>query len=258
MGTAIDCHYSVEGQGPPLILIHGIGAARDAWRFMVEDLSKHFSVVRYDLRGHGISPAVPPGFGLDALVDDLERVRQACGFESVHLAGHSLGGMIAPAYARQFPDRVKSMSLLSTAAFRTAEDRAKVLAVVEAMEAQGIANILPTLSDRWFTDDFIQAHPDIVERRMAQVIATNAETFLTVFRIYATTEMQAWLESIDTPSLVLTGEFDGGCPPRLNQQIAQALPNAELVILRNLKHAILLESPEAVTTELIRFVSQHN
>ena len=53
--SAVDCHYSITGSGPPLFLTHGIGAAEDAWRFMLPELSKHFSVVTYDLRGHGKS-----------------------------------------------------------------------------------------------------------------------------------------------------------------------------------------------------------
>jgi len=57
MTTAINCDYSVAGDGPPLILIHGIGAARDTWRYAIDQLTSHFTVVTYDLRGHGTSPA---------------------------------------------------------------------------------------------------------------------------------------------------------------------------------------------------------
>ena len=96
MAEAIDCAYSVEGHGEPLVLIHGIGAARDAWRFMLPHLRDKFTVVTYDLRGHGESPLPETEFGLDDLVDDLERLRDRLGLERMHLAGHSLGGMIGP------------------------------------------------------------------------------------------------------------------------------------------------------------------
>ena len=56
MTSALDCDYSIEGNGPPLFLIHGIGASRSAWRFLVPILRDHFTVVAYDLRGHGTSP----------------------------------------------------------------------------------------------------------------------------------------------------------------------------------------------------------
>jgi pimeloyl-ACP methyl ester carboxylesterase len=255
MIDAIDCDYTVQGEGPPLVLIHGIGAARNTWARALPVLTPHFTVVTYDLRGHGASPMPSGAFGLDELVADLERVRERTGFETAHFAGHSLGGMIGPAYALKYPDRVTSLGLLSTAAFRTEEDSAKVWGVVRAMEEKGIPQVLETLSDRWFTDGFIAAHPEVVRNRLKQVVETDPEVFLTVFRIYAGTEMAPWLHEVTAPSLVLTGEFDGGCNPRLNRLIDQALPRSELVILPDLKHSLLLEAGEVVAENIVRFIT---
>lgn len=256
MGTkAIDCEMTVEGNGPPLILVHGIGAARDAWRFMVPELKDHFTVISYDLRGHGASPRPDGEFGIDELVADLERVRERSGFDKVNVAGHSLGGQIGPAYARAYPDRVLKLGLLSTAAFRTEDDSAKVWGVVKAMEQKGIPQVLETLTARWFTDEFIAANPGLVERRLKQVVDTNPDVFMNVFRIYAGVEMGPWLHEVLAPSLVLTGENDGGCNPRLNSLIHEALPNSELVILPHVKHSILVEAADAVSDNLIRFMA---
>lgn len=254
MTDTIDCALSIAGEGPPLFLIHGIGAARDTWARALPVLTPHFTVVTYDLRGHGASPLPDGAFGLDELVNDLERVRERTGFETAHFAGHSLGGMIGPAYARRFPDRVLSLGLLSTAAFRTEDDSAKVWGVVRAMEDKGIPQVLETLTDRWFTDAFIAAHPDVVERRLKQVVDTDPDVFLNVFRIYAGTEMAPWLHEVEAPCLVLTGENDGGCNPRLNRQIEAALPDAQLVILPGYKHSLLLEAGDEVARHILRFV----
>lgn len=254
MTKAVDCSYKIQGSGPPLFLIHGIGAARDAWRFVVPKLVDQFTVITYDLRGHGESPLPVGQFELDELVADLEKLRQVTGFEQAHFAGHSLGGMIGPAYARLYPERVLSLGLISTAAGRSADDKAKVWAVVHAMDNQGIGKVLDTLTSRWFTDDFIAANSDIVQRRLKQVMQTDPEVFMTVFRIYAGTEMISWLHEVKARSLVITGENDGGCNPRLNKLIANALPNSKLVILKNLKHAILVEAPKEVASQLIEFM----
>lgn len=253
--NAIDCAYSIEGNGPPLILVHGIGAARNTWVKAMPILTPHFTVVTYDLRGHGASPLPDGEFGLDELVADLEALRIKTGFEKVHVAGHSLGGMIGPAYAHQYPDRVLSLGVLSTAAFRTEDDSAKVWAVVNAMEERGIENILPNLSDRWFTNGFIENFPDMVEARLNQVIGTDPDVFLNVFRIYASVEMSPWLHEVTAPSLILTGEFDGGCNPRLNQAIHEAMPNSALTILPDLKHSLLLEAGDVVAKHLRDFIN---
>ncbi len=255
MSDIVDCEFTVQGDGPPLFLIHGIGAARNTWAKALPVLAPHFTVITYDLRGHGASPLPAGEFGLDALVDDLERVRERAGFETAHFAGHSLGGMIGPAYALKHPERVQSLGLLSTAAFRTEDDSAKVLGVVRAMEEKGIPQVLGTLTDRWFTDDFIATNSDVVERRLQQVIDTDADIFLNVFRIYAGTEMAPWLHQVRAPSLILTGENDGGCNPRLNRLIDQAMPHSELVILPKLKHSLLLEAGDQVARHLVRFIS---
>ncbi|MBL0373345.1 alpha/beta fold hydrolase [Rhizobium sp. KVB221] len=255
MAAAIDCAYTIEGKGEPLFLIHGIGARKTAWKKLTEQLKEDYMCIAYDLRGHGESPLPNGRFGLDELVDDLEALRAKLGIEKAHFAGHSLGGMIGPAYARRYPDRVLSLGLYSTAAFRTEDDSAKVKAVVSAMREKGIGQVLDTLTARWFTDEFAASHPDVIEWRKNQVMETNPDVFLNVFDIYAETEMSPWIHEITAPSLVLTGELDGGCNPRLNQQIADAMPNSDLVILDGLKHAILIEATERVAPPVRSFLS---
>jgi pimeloyl-ACP methyl ester carboxylesterase len=257
MSESIASAFSVEGSGPPLFLIHGIGASRHCWDGLVAHLKPRFRCISYDLRGHGKSPMPQPPYALEDLVNDLERLRQELGIDSAHFAGHSLGGMIGPAYARRYPGRVRSLGLYSTAAFRTDDDAAKVKGVVAAMRSKGVAPVLETLRDRWFTPEFAARCPEVIERRMQQVIDTNTAVFLSVFDIYAETEMARWLAEIRHPCLVLTGENDGGCTPRLNAQIAAALPDSELVILSGLRHAILLEAPEQVALPVLRFLSTH-
>jgi 3-oxoadipate enol-lactonase len=254
MTTPVQSAYSVEGSGPPLILIHGIGASRHSWDGLIQHLKSDFRCVSYDLRGHGRSPLPTPPYTLDDLVEDLEALRRELHIENGHFAGHSLGGMIGPAYARRYPDRVLSLGLYSTAAFRTPEDSAKVRGVVAAMRAKGIPPVLETLKDRWFTPEFAARSPQVIERRMQQVIDTDREVFLSVFDIYAETEMAPWISEIRHPSLVLTGENDGACNPRLNARIAASMPNAELVILPALRHAILLEAPQAVASPVLDFL----
>ena len=142
---------------------------------------------------------------------------------------------------------------LETAAGRTKDDKQKVLAVVKSMEDQSISKILPTLIKRWFTDEFIKTSYDIIERRVQQAIKTDPEVFMNVFRIYANTEMSPWLHKIKFPTLVLTGENDSACNPRLNKFIVDQIPNSKLVILSKYKHSLLLEAPEKVTNNIINF-----
>jgi 3-oxoadipate enol-lactonase len=249
--------FTVEGEGEPLFLIHGIGASRASFAGLIPFLKSSYRCISYDLRGHGASPTPRPPYSLDDLVEDLEALRKELGIARAHFAGHSLGGMIGPAYARKYPQHVLTLGLWSTAAFRDPDDSAKVKGVVAAMRTKGIPQVLETLKDRWFTPEFAARRPDVITRRMQQVIDTDPEVFLSVFDIYAETEMGPWLHEISQPCLVLTGEHDGGCNPRLNRRIADALPVSELVILPVLRHAILLEAAEQVAPPVLDFFGRH-
>lgn len=258
MSKSVECAYSVEGNGPAVILVHGVGGRGRMWAPIVEQLKGSFRCVSYDLRGHGGSPHGEGRFSLDDLVGDLEALRAKLGIEKAHVFGHSLGGMVAPSYARAYPGRVLSVGLLSTAAFRSPADSTRILGIAAAMEEKGIAASLDASISRWFTDAFVAAHPDVVEARMRQVKETPEEVFINAFKVYAGTEMSPWLHEIAVPALVLTGEHDVSCNPGLNRQMAAALPRSELVILDGLKHSIVIEAPERVGPKLARFLKRHS
>ena len=252
--SIIDCNYSVTGSGPAIFLTHGVGGAEDAWRFITPKLKSMFTVVTYDLRGHGKSPLDNKDFNLDDLVLDLERVREKTNIQKAHFMGHSLGGMIAPAYAKKFPERVLSVGLLSTVAGRSDEDKQKVWSVISNLKDKGVEQTLKNLTNRWFTDNFIEKNPDLVSRRLKQVIDTDKDVFINVFKIYAETEMISWLKDIKKPCLFMTGENDGGCTPFHNKKMSNDIKDSKLVIIPDVKHSFLIEAPEQIANNLIEFI----
>jgi len=252
--SVVDCNYSVIGSGPAIFLTHGVGGAEDAWRFIVPKLKDRFTVVTYDLRGHGKSSVTHKDFNLDDLVSDLEKVREKTNIDKAHFVGHSLGGMIAPAYAKKFPERVLSVGLLSTVAGRSDEDKEKVWNVISDLKKRGVEKTLKNLTDRWFTDNFIKENPDLVSRRLKQVIETDKDVFINVFKIYAETEMISWLKDIKKPCLFMTGENDGGCTPSHNKKMSNEVKDSKLVIIPNVKHSFLIEAPEQIANHLIEFI----
>ena len=168
------------------------------------------------------------------------------------LEGYALG---LNSYAKKFPDKVLSVGMLSTVAGRSEDDSKKVWSVINDMEENGIDKSLQKLTNRWFTDEFIQNYPDLVKKRLDQVIETDPEVFLNVFKIYAKTEMFPWLKNISKPCLLMTGENDGGCTPKHNGKMANEIKNSKLVILPKLKHSFLIEGPDQVADNLISFIN---
>jgi 3-oxoadipate enol-lactonase len=254
MALPVRSDYSIAGNGPAVFLTHGVGARRQVWEGIVEKLAPHFRCITYDLRGHGRSAGADEPFGIDEFVADLEALRAQLGVEHAHFIGHSLGGMIVPAYARAYPERVKSLGLICTAAFRSPEAAANLANFVKKIDTEGMPGVLDTLLGRWFTDQFRRDRPDVVDARKDQMLKANPRVYRETYRVFAATEMSPWLSEIKAPTLVMTGELDPGCGPELNEKIAAALPHSELVILPALKHSVLVEAPGPVGDALLRFL----
>ena len=254
MAPPIRIDYSIVGDGPTVFLTHGVGARRQVWDGVVARLAPHFRCISYDLRGHGGSDGAAAPLGVDEFAADLEALRAELGIQQAHFIGHSLGGMIVPTYTRAHPERVKSLSLICTAAFRSPEAKANGAKFVEKLYAEGMSGILDTMLDRWFTEEFRRERPGIVETRKQQMLNADPRVYRETYKAFATTDMGPWLHEISAPTLVTTGEFDPGCSPALNEKIAAAIPNSELVILPALRHSVLVEAPDLVGNLLLRFL----
>ena len=223
--------YTVRGKGPAVFLTHGVGSRRSVWDRTVDHLAPHFQCIAYDLRGHGADAPPDLPIGLDEFVADLDALRRHLNVEKAHFVGHSLGGMIVPAYAHAHPAHVKSISLISTVAFRGDEARTAMTNFVARLDKGGVAAVVDTLLDRWFTDDFRTRNPEVIRSRRAQVLELPPYVYRETYKVYATAETGPFLAEIEAPALVMTGEFDPSCGPGPNRKMAEALPKGELSIL---------------------------
>src|SRR5688572_26272404 len=108
----IRLRYRVDGNGPPILMVHGVGARLENWDRVVESLDGEFTTVRFDLRGHGETTKAAGPYSLQLFVADALALLDRLGIERCHVAGHSLGGMIAQQLAVSHPGRVDRLALL--------------------------------------------------------------------------------------------------------------------------------------------------
>ncbi len=123
-GIKLRCR--IEGEGPDLVLVHGVGSRLDAWDGVVAALDGSLRTIRLDLRGHGESDKPHGRIELSDFTDDIAGLLDALGITRCHLVGHSLGGLIAQGFALDHPGRLNRLVLLSTVAGRNEEERARV------------------------------------------------------------------------------------------------------------------------------------
>jgi (E)-2-((N-methylformamido)methylene)succinate hydrolase len=243
-------HYVTEGSGPSVLLIHGVGARLENWDGVAAVLSRNFKVVRYDLRGHGKSSKVPGPYSLEMFADDAGGLLDHLGIAHAHVAGHSLGGMIAITLAARHPRRVDRLAVLSAAAGRTDEERRNVMERI-ALIANGIPgdHFRNSLS-RWFTDEFRAANPELMEEYAARNKENDPTCYAAAYTVLATGDVGPDLPRVKAPTLVVTGEHDLGSNPRMARFIHAGITQSELRILPRLRHSILVEAPRTVADQL--------
>lgn len=249
-----DIHYRVEGNGPALTLVHGVGANLDSWDAVAARLQQHFRVVRMDLAGHGKSGPIRGARTLDDFAADVRLVWDDLGLETTHLAGFSLGGLIAQALALSDPARILRLIILSAVAGRTAEERARVVDRLELLRKGGIAAVTGAAEDRWFTAEFRKRYPERIEARMRELLANDPESYAAAYTVFATSDLGDRVGEIRHPTLVATGEHDVGSNVRMARMMHAAIEGSQLRVLPGLRHSVLVEAPELVADMFLDFL----
>ncbi|SFO70327.1 3-oxoadipate enol-lactonase [Geodermatophilus dictyosporus] len=248
--TAVEVSYTEDGpaDAPVVVLSNSLGAARGMWDPQVPALAERYRVVTYDTRGHGESPAPAGPYSLDDLVDDVVALLDRLGARRAHVAGLSLGGMTALRLAAREPDRVGRLAVLASSA---KPDPQVFLDRAAAARSGGTAPLAPAVVQRWLTPEHAAAHPDLVARLEAMVVAADDEGYALCCEVVAAVDLRADLARITAPTLVVSGAEDPALPPPHQQLIADGIAGASLVSVSPGAHLPNLEQPLEVTGALL-------
>ncbi|MGQ0510288.1 MAG: alpha/beta fold hydrolase [Betaproteobacteria bacterium] len=246
--------YQVDGEGEPLVLVHGVGGAGDMWDGVAAALPPRFRTIRVDLRGHGRSGLISAPCTVQDLARDVTEVMDSLGVRSASMAGFSLGGLIAQAIALDSPDRVRKLALVATVAGRTTEERARSAARIEVVRDKGLATIAAGNREFWFGEAFRRDHPEAVEARVRQFMACDPVSYLHAFAVFAKGDFIERLGEIRAPTLVVAGEFDTAATARMARLMHERIAGSRLEILAGMRHALLIECPEHVAALMAEFL----
>ncbi len=252
----MDINYSVEGEGPWLTMSHSLACNLHMWDEEARRLSKRYKVLRYDTRGHGGSSAPAGAYTLEALADDLHGLLQGLGVQSTHFVGLSMGGMIGQTYALKYPGMFKSLALCDTTSSYPADAAGVWAERIATVEVRGTEPIVETTLARWFTEPFRKAHPEVVKKVAEMIRTTPAPGFVGCSHGISKINLTARLKEIRCPTIVIVGKDDPGTPVSMAEEIHQAMPGSQLVIIASAAHLSNLEQPDAFNRALGAFVDQ--
>ena len=224
-----------QGEGEPLLLIHGVGLNADMWAPQIAAFSATHRVIAMDMAGHGQSSLPVSGATLGDYVGQARRLLDDLGIAAANVAGHSMGGLVALGLAIAHPQRVKRLAVLNAVYERQPEARA-------AVEARAAA-IAPGMSfeatlDRWFgADNTLLRH-----KVRSWLEATDAEGYAAAYRVFATGDdaFSGRLSGVLCPALFATAEGDANSTAAMTQAMAGAAPRGHGAVVSGARHLMPL------------------
>lgn len=249
-------HTVKQGQGPLVVLSHALGCDLTMWDGVAAALQDRYTVLRYDQRGHGQTPATEGAYSMDDLADDAAELIRAQGAGPVHFVGLSMGGMTAQALAARHPELVRSIVIANSAASYNEAARAMWQTRIDTVRANGVPPIADGALQRWFTPEFradqVNGGAERVAKLRAVLEATPALPYAAACAAVAAIALDEGNARITCPTLVIAGSRDEATPPAMSQAIADRIPGAQLASL-DAAHLSAVEQPEAFAQRLEDF-----
>lgn len=252
-GVELAYRFDEVAGAPVVMLAHGLLADHTMWDALAVRLASRFSVLRYDLRGHGCSGMAPGPCTMERLAADAVALLDALELSRVHFIGSSLGGMIGQQLGAHHAHRLLSLTLANTAAVQPApqawEDR------IALARSRGVAALADGTLQRWFTPGFAQANPAQLQRMRDILCRTPVEGFAACAQAVRDLAQLHLLPAIRLPVLVVAGAHDQATPPEQSVQLREAIAGAFLVSLPA-AHQGAVEQPQAFFDAWCSFASQ--
>jgi 3-oxoadipate enol-lactonase len=257
-GTRI--HYEVTGKSgaTPVLMIQGLGASKNAWNLQRIAMATRFRIISFDNRGAGRSDKPTEPFTLEQMADDALAVLDAAGIETAHVVGASMGGVISQIVAVKYPHRVRSLTLVCTACrnhpwrqellqswAKTAADKGMIEVGKEAAQW-----VMSPRSFRRLVPAFTWMGP-LAALRPRHSFVSQIDAILNTRE-----DLVDQLSTITAPTMVIVGNQDILTPRGDSEEIAERIPNSELVVISGAAHGLMMEHSPTFNKILIEFLQR--
>jgi pimeloyl-ACP methyl ester carboxylesterase len=257
----LNMEYYVEGMGPPLLMIMGLGGQASSWgEPVLEGLQKQFTTIRFSNRGTGATDKPGTGFTIPQMAADAAALMRTIGIEKAHVFGISMGGMISQELVLNHPEQVQGLVLGCTncgpahsvsVAAQTIARFGQIMQLPVQERIQRYWEACVTASFMEERADFLQS---IVEAGMAT--PTPMETFGMQFGAVQSFDTYDRLPTIQAPTLILHGDEDILVPVANADILHERIPGSQVRIVEGTGHCFFWERPEDVVEEIVGFLSR--
>lgn len=247
--NGLQVEFTDAGRGTPLLFVHGFPLNRTAWAPQVAAFQSRFRVIAPDLRGMGGSQATAGPVAMDRYAEDLHELLRFLEAGPAVLVGHSMGGYVALALAKAFPEALRGLVLVATKAGADAPAAASARRLAAAkIRTEGAAAVVRDMASR-----MLSGHPDPARAAAVQGFMSPAQPEGLIGALLGMAERAdagAWLGQITVPTLVIAGAEDAIIPPGESEALAQAIPHAQLRLIVRAGHLVAFDQAEAFNAAL--------
>jgi 3-oxoadipate enol-lactonase len=252
-GDDVRIHYEFDqiAHGPVLVLSHSLGTDLSMWSAQVPEFAKHFSVLRYDSRGHGQSSAPPGPYSIAQMSRDVIALLDELDINRAHFCGLSMGGMVGQWLGVHAAHRLDKLILSNTAAKIGNESMWNQR--IETVRQHGIEAVIPAILERWYTESFRARFPAEMVRASAMLKSINREGYVSSCAAVRDMDQRDDVKKISLPTLVIVGTGDPVTPPSDANFLVENIAGAHALEL-HASHLANIEAASAFTEGVVDFL----
>ena len=247
-------HYISKGEGPPVVLVHGLGGTLHAWYGVIENLSLHHHVVALDLRGHGRTATGNGAVTIQNMADDVRALIEALELPAVTLVGHSMGTLVAQYLASTRAELVDQLVLVGGISYFEPPAKDAYVKRGEAVEADGMDAVV----DEWLPGALAPrtaAHsPQLVGLLREMFLRNDPASYAAACRALAKAPAIK-RENIGQRTLLLVGDHDRSTPIAMSEELHRDIPVSLVRVIPSASHWVTLEQPDAVAAAILEFLT---
>lgn len=252
----IRVHYRVEGpdDGPALVFANSLGCDFRLWDGVVAALPPGLRILRYDMRGHGLTSAPDDAYYMGDLVGDAARLMEHVGMRDAVFVGLSIGGVVAQGLASERLDLLRALVLSHTAAkigtHQVWHER------IHSVEEGGIEAVAENTLERWFARETRRDNPLLVEGIRNMLTRTPLAGYLGCMHALSETDLVESTARLRLPTLGIASSEDGSTPPDLVRETVDSIPGSRFELIRRSAHMACVEKPVEYAALLTKFMQE--
>jgi 3-oxoadipate enol-lactonase len=242
--------HNPEARAPRLALVHSLALDRSVWDGVVEQLAGRAEILTYDCRGHGRSGRPHLEYTAELFGRDLGELLDHLGWEKAIIAGCSMGGCVAQAFAGLYPKRASALALIDTTAWYGSEAPKQFRDRAAAAKAKGMQGLIDFQVTRWFSEKFAAANPQRVKQATDVFLANDFECYASTCALLGDADLRHYLPSFRMPVAIVVGEEDYATPIAMAKALHAAIPQSTLKIISGGRHLTPIQCPDEIAAEI--------